>query len=207
MITRRWLAAAAVALMGCGGAKEPAKVVEGEEVSGNPLGAARQLLKAGGELEKIQKDLENLKPVDPLHFSELIKFVPEAPAGWESPAPKGSSNKMGEWSFTQVERDYSQGDKRIRIEILDWAFHKELYAAFFMAAGFSQETTEGYNKGVKIGEEPGREEYKTAEKDGTLTMLVGKRFFVSINGENIEAAELRQWWDRMDSAGLRAKGQ
>jgi len=208
MIRARWSVAAIaiLTLVGCGGGKkESSKAVEGEEISKNPLGVVRQIAKAGEEMEKLQKELENLKPIDPLHFSELIKFLPEPPSGWESEAPKGSSNKMGEWSFTQVERRYTQGEKRIEIQILDWAFHKELYMGFFVSAGFSQETTEGYNKGIKIGEDPGREEYKTADKDGTLSMLVGRRFFVTIRGEGIEAAELRQWWDRLDAPGLRAK--
>lgn len=208
MTTLRCIVAglAALALAGCGGAKkESAKVVEGEQIAKNPLGLARQIAKAGEDLEKIQKDLENMKPVDPVHFSELIKFLPEPQAGWESQPPRGSSNKMGEWSFTEVERQYSQGEKRIEIQILDWAFHKELYATFFVTAAFSQETTEGYNKGIKIGEDPGREEYKTASKEGSLSILVGKRFFVTIKGNNIDAAELRQWWERLDTQALRAK--
>ena len=208
MTTLRWATAAVmvVALIGCGSKKkESAKIVEGEEISKNPLGLVRQLAKAGEDLEKMQKDLENMKPVDPVHFSELIKLLPEPQSGWESQPAKGSSNKMGEWSFTEVERDYTQGDKRVEIQILDWAFHKELYATFFVTAAFSQETTEGYNKGIKIGEDPGREEYKTAAKEGTLSVLVGKRFFVTIKGNQIEAAELRQWLDRIDTKALRAK--
>ena len=206
MTTLRWAvpALAVLALAGCG-KKESSKVVEGESVSKNPIGLARQLAKAGEDFEKIQKDLENMKPVDPVHFSELIKFLPEPPSGWESEAPKGSSNKMGEWSFTEVSRLYTQGEKRIEIQILDWAYHKELYATFFVTAGFSTEDTEGYNKGIKIGEDPGREEYKNASKHGALSMLVGKRFFLTITGDHIEAAELRQWWDRVNTAGLRAK--
>ena len=209
MKTLYWTAAlAALALAACGGSKkESGKIQEGEAISKNPLSLARQAVKAGEEFEKIQKDLENMKPVEPVHFSELLKFLPEPPAGWEGQKPTGSSNKMGEWSFTQVERRYSQGEKRIEIQILDWAFHRELYAGFFVAAAFSQESTEGYNKGIKIGEDPGREEYKTAGKDGTLSVLVGKRFFVTIKGDNIEAAELREWWDRMDAKGLRGRSQ
>ena len=208
MAIHRWAftALALLALAGCG-KKESSKVQEGENISQNPFGLARQIAKAGEDLQKMQKELEDMKPVDPVHFSELLKFLPEPPSGWESQPAQGSSNKMGEWSFTQVERRYTQGDKRMEVQILDWAFHKELYASFFVAAAFSQETTEGYNKGIKIGEEPGREEYKTASKDGNLAVLVGKRFFVTIQGDNIEAAELRQWWDRLDTAGLRAKAK
>jgi outer membrane murein-binding lipoprotein Lpp len=206
MIRLRFTAAlvAALLLTGCS-KKDSSKIEEGEAVSSNPFGLARQIAKAGEDLEKIQKDLENMKPVDPIHFSELIKFLPEPPPGWESQPAKGTSNKMGEWSFTEVNRDYTQGDKRMEVKILDWAFRKELYATFFIAAAFSQESTEGYNKGIKIGDEPGREEYKNESKNGTLSMLVGKRFFVTIEGSNIEAAELRQWWDRIDAAGLRSK--
>jgi hypothetical protein len=207
MTTRRWTAAAvaALALAACGSKKESTKIVEGENISKNPIGAVRQLAKVGEDLEKAQKDLENMKPVDPVHFSELIKFLPEPPPGWESEAPKGASNQMGEWSFTEVDRRYSQGEKHIEIQIVDWAFHKEMYATFFVAAAFSQESTEGYNKGIKIGEEPGREEYKTAAKEGTLSVLVGKRFLVTIKGNNIDSGELRQWWDRLDTKALRAK--
>ena len=208
MLILRWTVAVLVplALAGCEGSKkESEKLVEGENISKSPFGLARQIAKAGEELERAQKEIENTKPVDPVHFSELLKFLPEPPSGWESQKPAGSGSKMGEWSFTQVERNYTLGEKRIEIEILDWAFHKELYVGFFMAAAFSQETTEGYNKGIKIDNDPGREEYKTAGKDGTLSVLVGKRFFVTIKGNNIEAAELRQWWDRIDAKGLRMK--
>lgn len=196
---------ALLAIAACGSKKESSAVVEGENPSKNPFGVARQLAKAGEDLEKIQKDLENLKPTDPVHFNELLKFLPEPPSGWESQAPKGSTNSMGDWKFTEVERDYTQGEKRFQVKILDWAFQKELYASFFIAAAFSQETTEGYNKGLKIGEDPGREEYKTAGRNGTLSILVGKRFLVTIEGNGIDSAELRQWWEKMDAAGLRAK--
>lgn len=203
----RWILAACAiaALAGCGSKKEYGKIVEGEKVSQNPIGLARQVAKAGEDFERIQKELENMKPATPVHFSQLIKFLPEPQAGWESQPAKGASNQMGEWSFTTVERQYDQGDKHIEIEILDWAFHKELYASFFVTAAFSQETTEGYNKGLKIGDEPGREEYTNASKNGTLSLLVGKRFFVTVKGSSIEPAELRQWLDRIDTKALRAK--
>jgi len=199
------VALAAVLILAACGKKESAKVAEGEELSKNPIGLARQAVKAAEEWERVQKELENMKPAEPVHFSELIKLLPEPPSGWESQPARGSSNKMGEWSFTQVERQYSQGEKRMEVQILDWAYHKELYASFFVAAGFSQETTEGYNKGIKIGDDPGREEYKTAGRDGTLSVLVGKRFFVTIRGNNVEAAELREWFDRVNAGALRTK--
>ncbi len=92
----RWsivvLLAAALAGCGVGKKKESEKIVEGEQVSKNPLGLMRQLAKAGEDLKNTQKELENMKPVEPVHFSELMKFLPDPPAGWQAQAPNGASN-------------------------------------------------------------------------------------------------------------------
>lgn len=195
------------ALAACGAKKEPEKVVEGEAISKNPLGFAAQMAKAGSDLQSMQAEMEKMKPVDALHFNDLLPFLPEPPSGWEGSKPKGQSNQMGEWKFSEVERDYTMGDKHMEVKIVDWAFRRELYAPFFLMASFSQESTDGYNKGIKINDDPGREEYKNDSKNGDLSVLLGKRFLVSVKGGPIEAAELRQWWDRIDTKGLRAKAQ
>lgn len=189
------------------GSKESTKIEEGENLSKNPLGAFSQLAKAGSDLEKIQKDLENMKPVEALHFNELIKYLPEAPGGWEAEAARGETNQMGEWKLSQASRQYNSGDKSMEVQIQDWAYQYGLYAPFFLSASFSQETTEGYNKGIKVGEDPGREEYQTAQQRGNLSLLIGKRFLVSIKGSTIEAAELRTWLDSINTAGLRGLAQ
>lgn len=205
-LTTLSVAALAFTLVSCGGgSQESTKIEEGENLSKNPLGAISQLAKAGSDLEKVQKELEQMKPVDPLPFNDLIAFLPEPPAGWQAEKPRGESSQMGEWKFSQASRQYSAGDQSMTIEIMDWAYHSGLYAPFFLTAGFSQESTEGYNKGIKIGEDPGREEYQHEAKNGTLSLLVGKRFLLSIKGSGVAAPELRQWLDRVNTAGLRAK--
>lgn len=195
------------ALAACGGKKESETVVEGETLSKNPVGFAAQMAKAGSDLQSIQAELEKMKPVDAVSYTELLPFLPEPPSGWEGSKPKGQSNQMGDMKFSEAERDYTMGEKRMEVKITDWAFRQALYAPFFLMASFSQESTEGYNKGIKINDDPGREEYKNDSKNGDLSVLVGKRFLVSIKGNGIEAAELRQWWDRIDTKGLRAKAQ
>lgn len=195
-------------LAGCSkGSKESEKIVEGQEVSKNPLTAMSQLAQAGSEMEKLQKELDEMKPVDPVSFKELMPFLPEAPAGWQAEKARGESSQMGEWKFSHAERQYTSGEKSMQVEVADWAYTKALYAPFFLTAAFSQETSEGYNKGIKIGEDPGREEFQHEGKNGTLTLLVGKRFMVTVKGNGVEAAELRQWLDKIDTAGLRAKAK
>lgn len=194
-------------LIGCGSKKESEKVVEGEAISKNPVGFAAQMAKAGADLQSIQAELEKMKPVDAVSYTELLPFLPEPPSGWQGEKPKGQSNQMGDMKFSEAEREYTMGEKRMEVKITDWAFRQALYAPFFLMASFSQESTEGYNKGIKINDDPGREEYRNESKSGELSVLVGKRFLVTVKGNGIEAAELRQWWDRIDTKGLRAKAQ
>ena len=67
---------------------------------------------------------------------------------------------------------------------------------------FSQESTEGYNRGIKIDGFPGREEYNYQTQNGSLNLLINRRFFVRLDGNNIEETELRKWWREIDSISL-----
>jgi hypothetical protein len=201
------LVLAGVTLAGCGGGSgESSNITEGTNVVNSPLGTMEALVTAGGKLQEMQAEMEKMGPVEPLHFKELLPFLPEPISGWEAEEPKGSSSSMGTFSLSEVERTYRMDQQQIEVKIADWAYRQELWAPFFIAAGFSQETTEGYNKGIMVGEDPGREEYHNENKDGTLSVLVGKRFLLTIEGDGIDAAALRTWFDHVNTAGLRAKG-
>jgi hypothetical protein len=74
---------------------------------------------------------------------------------------------------------------------------------FMVQANFSQETTEGYSKGIKMGTDPGREEYKTADKSGKRTVLVGKRFAVTVELESLDKGAFDEWWGRLKLGSLK----
>jgi hypothetical protein len=92
----------------------------------------------------------------------------------------------------------------VQVEIQDWAFNQAIYIPFIMQARFSQETTEGYSKGIKMGDDPGREEYQTSSRSGDRSVLVHKRFFVKTRIENMEPAAFDEWWGRVKVAALPA---
>ena len=177
---------------------------EGVDIEKNPLGALGALAGLGSELEKMQKELEEMKAVDPLHFSELIKALPEAPSGWTAADPKGSTSSMGGMQISQASRVYTQdgGDSRVEIEIADWAFNRAIYLPFVMAAKFSEESTEGYNKGITVGEDPGRQEYKTAAMRGSRQLLYHKRYHVKIDIHQLPDDAFQQWWERVNVSAL-----
>ena len=170
----------------------------------NPLGALSALGGAVSDLQGMQEELENMKPVDPLEFQTMINDVlPVIPSNWEAQDPKGSSQSMGNYKFTQASRRYTgPNGEAIDVTVNDWAYNAAIYMPFFLAANFSQETTEGYNKGIKIGEDPGREEFTFARNRGERSVLYGKRFNIVVKGTGIEPAHLEEWYGLVRKSNL-----
>lgn len=193
-------------LAGCGGTSSESSEVteEGVDVEKNPLGALGALAKAGQDLQNLQEELANMPTVEAVHFSVLISALPDVPGGWTADDPRGSTNEMGDYKMSQASRTYSRegGDERVDVEIQDWAFNQAIYLPFFLQAGFSQESTEGYSKGIKMGEDPGREEYTFSSRSGQRSVLVNKRFHVQVRINNMEAEALNEWWPRVKTAEL-----
>lgn len=181
---------------------ETPEVQEGIDIQKNPIGAIQKVIELSKNAKNIPEEIVNQEPVEPISFKELINYLPQTPLGWKAEKPEGSTNSFGNYSISQVNQAYTQGNKEIKVSIFDWAFNSALYTPFILTTEFSQESTDGYNKGIKIGDLPGREEYTYATRKGSLNLLVNSRFLVQINGKNIEDVELREWWQRMDYQSL-----
>ncbi len=188
-------------LNGCSLLSGKADVKEGADID-NPIAAIQKIATLAGEAESWTKELEDLEPVDPLPFQDLIAVLPEPPTDWEADDATGSINSMGEFSLSEAGRSYRNGDKRIKLTVMDWAHNQAMYLPFMMAAQFSQDSTEGYNKGIEIDGAPGREEFTYASNKGNLQVLHGKRFHISIDGNGIEPEELRDWLAKVEMKEL-----
>lgn len=178
------------------------KAKEGIDIQKHPFGAIQKALEVGKNAGDIHQDLTNKKPVEPVSFKELIEYLPKAPQNWTTDKPMGETTSISKYSISQVSQVYTQNHKEITVSIFDWAFNAALYMPFLLTTEFSQESTEGYNKGIKIGDVLGREEYTYSSKKGSLNLLVDGRFFVQIDGRDIEAEELREWWKLIDRKSL-----
>ena len=208
MLNKPFLAALALmfSLWGCGacipslpdlgqGGDDEEVTEEGVDVKNDPLGALSALGSLGSELEKLQKDLENTPEAEAVSFQELMPALPDAPAGWEAEEPKGETNQMGDFKMSKVSRVYTNGDQRVQVTIQDWAFRKALWPPFIMTSKFSQESTDGYNKGITIGEDtPGREEHNIKQMRGKRQVLLGKRYFVEIEQRGGGPEVYEEWY-------------
>ena len=204
MKTTKTIIVAAIAstvLFACGDNKQAnnsEKVEEGVNINNNPLGVLKKVTDVGSKYQEIQEQIAQNEPVNPIHFRDLISLLPESPSGWEAEEAQGETNTFGEYSISQANRSYKQADQTIEVRITDWAYNAGLSAPFLISADFSQESSQGYNKGLKIGGVPGREEYTFKSKNGTLSLLAEQRFFIEIKGRNIEPQELQKWWSLID---------
>ncbi|MEZ5364496.1 MAG: hypothetical protein R2748_19730 [Bryobacterales bacterium] len=108
--------------------------------------------------------------------NELIAALPDPPAGWEAEDAKARPTNVRSTSFS-ASRLYTKGEQRVEVKITDWAFRRMLYLPFIMSSKFSQESTEGYNKAITVGEDsPGREEHNTKRMEGKRQVLLDKRY-------------------------------
>lgn len=118
--------------------------------------------------------------VEPINWRELVPFLIDMP-GWEAVGEAtGQTMSMGMYSATNVEREYTSGDKILTIHIIDGALSQMAYAGFNMMRQFEVDTSEEYVKKVEIKEYPGVERYEYESKDASIMILVAERFLIEI---------------------------
>ena len=128
----------------------------------------------------------NQKPVNPVSFKELQTVMPEVP-GWERATPTGE-RMTSPFSFSQASVTYKKGDAEIEQKIMDSGFNQLLFTPFtmFMAAGYEKETQDGFERSVNIAGNPGWEKWDKGSKNGELSVVVGKRFLVQVEGHDVD---------------------
>jgi hypothetical protein len=190
-------------VLSAGCRKREAPETEGKELSKNPIAALGQIQDAVKKAEQAAKESQEMKPVEPVHFSKLIELLPNAPSGWKADGePRGeTTNAMG-FKVSMAERSFSAEGKSLQVKITDGAFNAPLYTVITMAAQFARESTEGYEKGVTLDGSPGVEKWRKDGGDAELNAVVGKRFFVEVQGSGITPELVRKVWDSIDRTKL-----
>lgn len=198
------LIALPIALLLAAGCSRKEKAGEGKELSKNPVTALSQLTEAAKKASEAAKEASEMKPVDPVSFSALIPLLPAAPAGWTAEEPRGETSSGMGFKVSEAERRYTKGDQRLHVKILDGAYNALIYAGVTMAAQFARESTEGYEKGVTLDGNPGVEKWSKDSKRGELSVIVGKRYLVTIEASPVEPDFVRTIYAGIDKARLAA---
>jgi hypothetical protein len=143
------------------------------------------------------------KPVEPVSFRDLEPLLPSV-SGWTMDKPRGE-RMTSPIPFSQTEASYQNGDSSVEVKIVDSAFNQMLVApwAMFLSAGFSRETSDGYEKGTTVNGNPGFEKWQIEDKDGELNFVVAKRFLVTVDGNNIKDPKvMHEFASKIDTSKL-----
>jgi hypothetical protein len=224
-INRFVIAIALVTLVACGKSEAEKQAEEAAEQAKKAAEAMQKAAEAGGAaaaqgaagaaaqgMEAFAKAMQAAataaggndgKPVNPVSFQQLQTVLP-AVSGWEMEKPRGERMTMPV-PFSQTEATYKNGEAEIEVKIVDSAFSSLLVApwAMFLTAGYEKETSDGYEKSVNVGGNPGFEKWNTDDKDGELNLVVAKRFLVTIEGNRIaDAKVLHEFASKLDTGKL-----
>ena len=185
----------------CGPSKEEQQAAEIQKSAEEMQKGAESMAKGAEDMAKGMADLAsglgaafggdpNAKPVDPVSFRDLQTVLPEL-AGWERGKPTGE-RMTAPVNFAEASVTHTKGDATISTKITDSALNQVLVAPFamFLAGNYERETDSGYEKSVKIGDQPAFEKWDTEDKSGDLTVIVNKRFIVAIEGRGIDNAKV-----------------
>jgi hypothetical protein len=109
--------------------------------------------------------------------------------------------------FSQSEVTYTKGDAQIEVKIVDTAMSSLLTMPYrmFMATGYTKETDTGYEKATVVGGNPGWEKWDNSAKHAELGTVVGNRFLITIDGNDIaDVKSVKDIASRIDMAKLAA---
>jgi len=145
---------------------------------------------------------------DVVDYAKLLPVLPDAPPGWTTDKPEGSTEDVGGFRITNVHRDYhkGEGDKvpSAAISILDSIANPDYVTATTAAWNNNSETSEGYSKSVTIEGNPGFEAFENESKHATLWVMIANRYFLQIELQNQDPKELQEWVKRVDLKKLAA---
>jgi hypothetical protein len=142
-----------------------------------------------------------------LPYKDLQAYLPEI-AGYEKKGdPKGETVNMAGLSFSNTKQKYTKGDQEITVSITDYNSAYSIFTGVtaMMNAGFSVDNDDETAKGVDLGINgiKGFETIKKKRKRATLVVAISERFFVQLEGENLENTDaLKDIVKGMDLAKL-----
>jgi hypothetical protein len=154
------------------------------------------------ELTAARAQNEPILVPEAVDYQKLLPILPESLPGWTADKPEGSTEDVGGFKITNVHRDYRKGEGEkapsAAISILDSVANPDYVSATTEAWKSNSDTSEGYAKSVTIDGNPGFETFEKDTKHATLWVMIANRYFVQVELQNEEPAQLQEWIKRVD---------
>ncbi len=144
-------------------------------------------------------------PAPPIvNFRALLSLIPPALPGWTAAKPEGNTTKMGAFELTQVSCEYTKGDSRASLQIMDYALNREMMKGLMLAWQFSNESTDGYQKSITLDGVPGFETWEESSKTTSVFLAVADRYWVHVEVTGEAAGVAREILKKLDLKALGA---
>lgn len=182
---------------GCGD-KEEADKAQKEPGAFEAFSALKKMSEEADRMEKEGKALENVTPLDD---AALKSVFPDDFGGL--PRKKLTvGNAMSPGLAMANAEYYETPEGSVKLSVTDGAGEAGSALAGLirlrLAADVEKEDENGYEKSCRLDGEKGIEaERRTGEgRNGELTFLVGNRFWLNLEGRNVDAARLKQMLEK-----------
>jgi len=150
--------------------------------------------------------VENKEPVPPVSFKVLMNYLPKEIEGMTSDKPHGESVQWDKWNHSTANVDFrsESSTQNVRVNINDFAYISNLYLPYQMMfkMKFERESSEGYEKSTTLNGMPTFEKWNEENKNNEVTVLVGKRFIVQVETDEMPEGSARKIAEGMDLDGL-----
>ncbi len=173
---------------------------------GNPPQPANLGDALGGLLNSVGAAMGGNQPVAPVDFHSLQALLPASLPGMKRASGGGSNSQgMGVKSAAAHAQYRGAGTQSIQVSITDLTgVAGVLGMSDVVPKDTDSESDEGYEKDVNIGGRSMHEKYTKAGQQGSLQVLVAKRFEVDVDGTGVSMDALRAAMGQIDLAKLEA---
>ncbi len=170
------------------------------------LSTAQTLIKQGNTAKAIEEINYALSKLNEVTASGMLKFIPDAPKGFtlDSKSSQGLGDGAMMVGNAGAEAQYSgENESSVKITIATGGITGKLGSLASFGAMFGGGGMASGSKTVRIKGFTGTVQFDAEGKSGTLTLQVGPKTSVTIEGSNVDSENvLKSFAELMDLNGL-----
>ena len=144
------------------------------------------------------------KTIEAVDFRMLRDLLPEDLEEFDRTDISGEKTGMGGFKISNAEAEYRDEDdssRRITLKIMDAGGigRAALLGATWTQFEVDKESSDGYERTTEYEGYPAYEKYRDGDRPRSeLQMIVGERFFVSAEGQNVDMDDLKDAVEDLD---------
>jgi len=171
--------------------------------STDPRAAAGSAVDMGTALNAVGQIMTGGKDVQPVDFHRLKDMLPESISGMRRTEASGQSGEAMGIKGSSATARYEGGNGSVQIEISDLGSLSGLAGlASKFDPNIEKETDTGYERTTKVNGQLVHERYDRRARSGEVSVILGNRFSVTIDGSGVDAAVLTSALKEIDVSKL-----